>query len=122
MVYDISNPQSFEHLANWKNHFMQRSQPDSPQTLPFLVLGNKLDLEEQGLRRVQTEDAEEFCQSNGNMIFYETSAKSSVNVEQAFNELAIKAVQRQQDLDMASGRSKSTASKGGKAGFGKKGL
>ena len=25
MVYDITDPTSFEHLANWKKHFMSRS-------------------------------------------------------------------------------------------------
>jgi len=52
MVYDISSPSSFQHLVNWKSHFMQRSQPDNPSTMPFLVLGNKVDLEEEGQRRV----------------------------------------------------------------------
>jgi GTPase SAR1 family protein len=47
MVYDITDPASFEHLANWKSHFLSRSQPDNPSQLPFLVLGNKLDLIEE---------------------------------------------------------------------------
>ena len=43
MVYDVTSPSSFEHLANWKSHFMSRSQPEDPDSLPFLVLGNKDD-------------------------------------------------------------------------------
>ena len=61
MVYDITDPASFEHLANWKSHFLSRSQPDNPSKLPFLVFGNKLDLvEDDGViskRRVLTDDA-----------------------------------------------------------------
>ena len=89
MVYDITSPQSFEHLSNWQNHFMNRSQPENPNVQPpFLVLGNKVDLDEQGLRKVSYNDAAKFCADNGNMIFYETSAKNNINVEKGFTELA----------------------------------
>ena len=60
---------------------------------PFLVIGNKVDLEEQ--RKVSTIDARKFCQQNGDMIFHEASAKDNVNVEIAFRELGGKAVKRQ---------------------------
>ena len=88
MVYDVTDPVSFEHLANWKSHFMARSQPDNPNQPPFLVLGNKVDLADKGQRGVSFEDAKRFCAENGNMIFYETSAKDNINVEQGFTELA----------------------------------
>lgn len=39
---------------------MQRSQPDNPEVLPILVLGNKIDLEEE--RKVTRDQAEQFCQ------------------------------------------------------------
>lgn len=99
MVYDITDEASFAHLTNWKKHFMSRCQPDNPNTLPFLVLGNKVDLaEDQDKRRVSTEEAAQFCQENGNMIFFESSAKTSVNVVEAFNRLAERAVQVTEDL------------------------
>ena len=62
-------------------------------TFPFLVMGNKVDLEEN--RKVSTIDAKKFCQQNGNMLFYESSAKDNFNVEVAFRELGAKAVKRQ---------------------------
>ena len=68
---------------------MNRSQPDNPSSQPpFLVLGNKVDLDEQGLRRVNYQDAENYCKNNGDMIFFETSAKNNINVEKGFTELA----------------------------------
>ena len=94
MVYDISNPTSFEHLATWKSHFMSRCNPDGPHAMPFLVLGNKVDLEAEGKRRVTQNAAEKFCRDNGNMLFYETSAKDSTNVVQGFSMLAAEAVKR----------------------------
>ena len=60
-VYDITNPQSFENLMNWKQVFLTKSNPTDPQTLPFLVLANKVDLEE-GYRKVPTVEGKKFCQ------------------------------------------------------------
>lgn len=57
------------------------------------MIGNKIDLGDQ--RKVQTMEARKFCQQNGDMIFFESSAKNNVNVEQAFRELGAKAVKRQ---------------------------
>ena len=62
-------------------------------SFPFLVIGNKVDMEEN--RKVSTIDAKKFCQQNGNMLFYESSAKDNINVEVAFRELGAKAVKRQ---------------------------
>ena len=57
-----------------------------PETFPFMVVGNKIDLEEEG-RVVQKSAAEEFCRSEG-MEFLETSARENTNVEEAFKMLA----------------------------------
>lgn len=47
LVYDITNPQSFENLVNWKNSFLSKSMVTLPDSFPFMVIGNKLDLEEE---------------------------------------------------------------------------
>ena len=60
LVYDITNVASFENLMNWKQVFLTKSNPADPQSLPFLVLGNKIDLEE-GYRKVTTVDGKKFC-------------------------------------------------------------
>ena len=59
LVYDITNAASFEHILNWKQNFMTKSLPESPESFPFLVLGIKCDLEDQ--RKVSTLDARKFC-------------------------------------------------------------
>ncbi|XP_026581368.1 ras-related protein Rab-13-like isoform X2 [Pseudonaja textilis] len=50
-----------------------------------LLLGNKCDMEMK--RKVSRDQAEKLCREHG-IKFFETSAKSSLNVEEAFNTLA----------------------------------
>ena len=70
---------------------MSRSQPDDQETLPILVLGNKIDLEME--RQITKGQGEEYCsESGGNLIFMETSAKDAINVEDGFNKLAKEAI------------------------------
>lgn len=68
-----------------------------PESFPFMVIGNKLDIEDEG-RAVSFNELEAFCEDNGAMGYMETSAKENMNVEQSFMQLAAKALKRQTDL------------------------
>ena len=72
---------------------MSRSNPEDPNALPILLLGNKIDLEKDGERQVLTQQGVQYSKEHNNMLFYETSAKDAVNVEKGFNELARKAIE-----------------------------
>ena len=61
LVYDLTNKQSFEHILNWKNTFLAKSMVNQPDTFPFLVVANKLDLEAEQ-RAVAHKQLERFCQ------------------------------------------------------------
>lgn len=52
-------------------------------TILQVVIGNKIDVEE-SKRMISSKRAMTFCQSKGNIPYFETSAKEAVNVEQAF--------------------------------------
>jgi len=82
LVFDVNDGQSFEHLDSWRDEFLIQAAPRSPDTFPFIVLGNKIDLENQ--RVVSQKRAMAWCQSKGDIPYFETSAKESTNVEQAF--------------------------------------
>ena len=92
MVYDVTNPQSFANLLNWKEVFLSKSEPKEPESMPFLVLGNKSDLEE-GLKKVSKIEASKFCEES-NMILFETSAKDNTNIDEAFRSLVVRVVER----------------------------
>ena len=49
--------------------------------MTIILVGNKVDLESE--REVSTEEGTQFAKKN-NLLFFETSAKTSLNVEKAF--------------------------------------
>ncbi|ETO23091.1 hypothetical protein RFI_14093 [Reticulomyxa filosa] len=82
-VYDISSKTSFAHVDQWRQSFIKNTSNDrNVSKFKFLLLGNKSDLQED-LRQVSTSDAAAYAQTNG-MLFFETSAKTASNVDEAF--------------------------------------
>jgi Ras-related protein Rab-7A len=86
LVYDITNSKSFDSLESWREEFLSQANPRDGENFPFVVLGNKLDKEPE--RKVATGKAESWAREKNNTPFFETSAKDSVNVEEAFQHIA----------------------------------
>uniref|UniRef100_A0AAV2K3I9 Ras-related protein Rab-9A n=1 Tax=Knipowitschia caucasica TaxID=637954 RepID=A0AAV2K3I9_KNICA len=83
-IWDTADDnQSFLNLCNWKKEFIYYADVKEPEKFPFVVLGNKVDVTE---RQVSTEEAQQWCQENGDFPYYETSAKDATNVAIAFEE------------------------------------
>ena len=59
LVYDITNPVSFDNLNKWKAGFLDNAGPNEPESFPFIVLGNKLDKQHQ--RHVETWKAQQWA-------------------------------------------------------------
>lgn len=89
IVYDVTNMESFRHLDHWLSYFLNQLGLAEPE-FPILVLGNKID-DENG--RVVSKDMAQQWAAERNLMYFETSAKDNINVEQAFKELAREAVQ-----------------------------
>lgn len=83
LVYDVNNSKSFDTLDSWRDEFLIQASPMDPESFPFVVLGNKVDVDE-SKRMISSKRAQAFCQSKGGIPYFETSAKEAVNVEQAF--------------------------------------
>jgi len=77
LVYDITQEKSFNSLPRW----LEDTLITSRKMITLLVVGNKNDLE--SARAVSTETGKEFSKKH-QLLFLETSAKSGVNIEKAF--------------------------------------
>jgi len=86
LVHDITDSKSFDNLDSWMDEFLVHAAPRNASTFPFVVLGNKADLGPR--RQVSTSKAKNWCQSKGDIPYFETSAKEALNVEQAFYTIA----------------------------------
>lgn len=70
--------------------FLMRFSPSTIPNFPFVVLGNKAD--NIHMRMVNTLQASEWCKTNGDIIFYEVSAKENLNIENAFQDAVKKTI------------------------------
>ena len=46
VCFDVNNSKSFENLDIWREEFLVQASPRDPDNFPFVVLGNKIDMEE----------------------------------------------------------------------------
>ena len=83
LVYDVNNTRSFDTLDSWRDEFLIQASPRDPDSFPFVVLGNKIDVDEKK-RAISQKRAMTFCAAKGGIPYFETSAKEALNVEQAF--------------------------------------
>ncbi|KAM3443354.1 hypothetical protein MY4824_000657 [Beauveria thailandica] len=81
LVYSITSRQSFEEITTFQQQILRVKDKDY---FPMVVVGNKCDLE--GEREVFRHEGEALARSF-NCKFIETSAKSRINVDQAFYDI-----------------------------------
>lgn len=87
VVYDITKPASFIKARHWVKELHEQASKD----ITIALVGNKYDLaendneneNEESLRKVSVEEGKNLADEEG-LLFYETSAKSSHNVNDVF--------------------------------------
>ncbi|KAJ4770946.1 Ras-related protein Rab-5A [Rhynchospora pubera] len=88
IVYDITNAATFTRAKKW----VQELQSQGNSNTIMALAGNKSDLLDS--RQVSTEEAEKYAKENG-LFFMETSAKTAINVNDIFYEIAKKLLEGQ---------------------------
>jgi Ras-related protein Rab-7A len=86
LVFDVNVAKTFDNLDSWRDEFLIQAAPRDPDRFPFVVIGNKIDME--NTRVVSTKRLQAWCSTKGDIPFFETSAKEAINVEQAFQTIA----------------------------------
>ncbi|XP_061503430.1 ras-related protein Rab-7a isoform X1 [Anopheles gambiae] len=95
LVYDTTAPNTFKNLESWRDEFLIQASPRDPDHFPFVVLGNKIDLEN---RAVSTKRAQQWCQTKNDIPYFETSAKEGINVDLAFQTIAKNAIAQETEV------------------------
>jgi Ras-related protein Rab-7A len=85
LVYDVTNPKSFENLSHWRQAFFDQSGIADTGDFPCVILGNKVDRTDE--RVVSQKRADEWARQQ-QVPHHEVSAKEATNVEKAFYDLA----------------------------------
>lgn len=88
LIYDITNTLTLEGIQNWLKLIKENARGN----VKIILLGNKIDLENQ--RKISTEEGRQLAEQYG-CIFYETSAKSNINITEAISTI-IKMVYEQE--------------------------
>ena len=82
---------SQKNLEIWRDRFLTTASPKDPDNFPFLIIANKADLTSRTTMTANKSD-KEWYENNENSVYIETSAIEGLNVVQAFEAIARKAL------------------------------
>ena len=97
LVFDLTSRESFDNIESWRNNFMSSLNLSEEEKFPFVLVGNKSDLED----KIQVNDdvIKDYCIQHNNISFFKTSAKEKTNLEEVFSEVAGLALKRYKSED-----------------------
>ncbi|CAG2233016.1 RAB10 [Mytilus edulis] len=95
LVYDMSSRSSFEAIPKWLAHVEQRGQRQVTTKEASQVSYSLYKCDREDRRQVTTKEASQFAKEHG-IMFSETSAKSSSNLEKAFLDMCTDIIESQE--------------------------
>lgn len=129
LVFDVTAPNTFKSLDAWRDEFLIQASPRDPESFPFVVIGNKIDLDNRAVSftivtiileiiiiecwnfmfpyysffhslQVTNKRAQSWCQSKNHIPYFETSAKEAINVDKAFQTVAQNGLAQETEIDI----------------------
>nr|PNR45125.1 hypothetical protein PHYPA_014896 [Physcomitrium patens] len=100
LVYDVYVMKSFDNLDYWRDEFVIQAAPSDQEYFPFVVLGNKVDVDGGNSRVVSEKKAKAWCAAKGGIPYFESSAKEDFNVDAAFQCIAKNALKNETEEEI----------------------
>lgn len=102
LLFDITRPETYELIPNWINELVRNNKN---RIVPMVLIGNKVDLRDKVSKSVPKEYAQQYAQSLSqwstfDVPYIETSAKTGVNVQYAFESLARQIISQYDDMNI----------------------
>ena len=86
IVFSLDNIDTLKHCEDWINDFY--SVVDQSMNIPIVLVGNKLDLiTNDGVVKIEDSFIKKFVGNNQIPLYFETSSKTNVGIEEAFKEM-----------------------------------
>ena len=85
LIFDLTRADTYDVMHEWLSEMFEILDTE----IPFVLIGNKIDLIKEMGRFMDEGEAKSFAKSK-NSIYIETSAKTGEKVEEAFKELTIR--------------------------------
>ena len=95
VVFDLYNKESFNKITDWLKNIRERS-----SKIPIGLFGNKCDLTTK--REVTKEEIDKLCEKE-NLIYFETSAKDNIGIQEGFTKIATLAFQAFENEEIKKG-------------------
>ena len=92
LIYDVTSRKTFENVKNWVSQIKE----EVSDKVIIILVGNKID--DESNRKVSKEEGKKMANDCG-LDFFETSAKSGLNIDSTFNELVKKTVETYSKID-----------------------